>query len=39
VPMQSMAVMSLVAVLAPRTDKIFKNDLSVFERRENFATK
>jgi len=30
-----MAVMSLVAVVTPRTSKIIKNSLCAFERREN----
>jgi len=30
-----MAVMSLVAVVAPHTGKIIKNSLSIFERGEN----
>jgi len=30
-----MMVMSLVVVVAPRTGKIIKNDLSVFEKGEN----
>jgi len=30
---------SLVVAVAPRTGKIIKNGLRVFERGENFATK
>jgi len=42
VPMWSIlhtTMTSLVAVIAPRTGKIIKNDLCVFERVENFANK
>jgi len=32
-----MTVTSLVAIVAPRTGKILKNGLSVFEREENLV--
>jgi len=34
-----MVVMSLVAAVAPRTGKIIKNSLCVFEKRKTFTTK